>query len=289
MAMMPYPSNTLIINVDDRILDNELKLALMRSWTHIGEILVRSHAGKEEEQPRNFIHVMVKYGTRKYLSAENKESEKNWSERMAQHLLATMRKISSNNNAFNRRQRKTGNDELVLDYVEFELESGALTLEFRLDSNGGLPPSCAYIASDIRTALNAGILGEALRIRIPSTQSYLQQASANAEKKIVEQKRKREEERVRRLAQEAAQEAIEQEAAEQFMESPELIAASEIQSDDQSQPDSPLEIAPLTAEEWEVEYGDLAVDFIIDYRLWEVIYADGSSREFDSSTQQFEA
>ena len=200
MATKPYPSNIIIFNVDDRILDDDLKLALKRSWTHIGEMLVRPHAASEGSEPRNIMHVVVKYGTRSYLRSGDEERDANWSERMEQHLLSTMRKISNNNIAFNRRQRKTGDAELAIDAIEFELEAGALTLEYRLDSNGCVPASCAHIATDIRAALNAGVLGEPVRVKAPSDSSYRRQAHAYAQLKAEEAARAAVEEETRLAA-----------------------------------------------------------------------------------------
>ena len=291
MAMKPYPSNLIIFNVDERVLDEGMKLALKRSWTHIGEILVRSHAGDDDTPPCNFLHVMVKYGTRRYLRCAGGEADENWSERMEQHLLSTMRKISGNTVAFNRRQRKTGDPELALDFIEFELEAGALTLEFRLDSNGCVPVSCARIATEVREALSAGALGEPVRVRIPSARSY----SAHAEAKAAEAAREAADEEERLAAKAAAREAAEIEAEELFMESPVLVAeaqreeAAKAEAEASAHADSPLEVAPLTEEEWEAEYGVPDVEFEIDRTLWEAVYADGTTREFDSAARQFVA
>lgn len=287
MATKPYPSNIIIFNVDDRILDDDLKLALKRSWTHIGEMLVRPHAASEGSEPRNIMHVVVKYGTRSYLRSGDEERDANWSERMEQHLLSTMRKISNNNIAFNRRQRKTGDAELAIDAIEFELEAGALTLEYRLDSNGCVPASCAHIATDIRAALNAGVLGEPVRVKAPSDSSYRRQAHAYAQLKAEEAARAAVEEETRLAAEEAERLAAEAAAVERFAESPELAAEVEREEAEEARKTSPLEVPPLTDEEWEAEYGVLDADFEIDYRLWEAVYADGSSREFDPSVQQF--
>lgn len=295
MAMKPYPSNLIIFNVDERVLDEGMKLALKRSWTHIGEILVRSHAGDDDTPPCNFLHVMVKYGTRRYLRCDGGEADENWSERMEQHLLSTMRKISGNTVAFNRRQRKTGDPELALDFIEFELEAGALTFEFRLDSNGCVPVSCARIATEVREALSAGALGEPVRVRIPSARSYSEQARAHAEAKAAEAAREAAAEEERLAAEAAAREAAEIEAEELFMESPVLVAeaqreeAAKAEAEASAHADSPLEVAPLTEEEWEAEYGVPDVEFEIDRTLWEAVYADGTTREFDSAARQFVA
>lgn len=281
MTVKPYPSNIIIFNIDERAFDNEIKLALKRSWTHIGEILVRSHAGNETLEPSNFIHVTVKYGTRKFLLS-NEEADTNWNERIEQHLLSTMRKISNNIVAFNRRQRKCGDPELAFDFIEFELEAGALTLEYRLDSNGCLPASCADIASDIRQALNEGILGEVTRVKIPSAKSYQEQVTQYAAEKAASSP----DESVSADDDLLCDTADTQEDIE-FIESPDLVAKLAEQEVAASTQVSPFEVAPLTEEQWEAEYGVMDADFEINYTIWEAVYVDGTSREFNPQSKEF--
>ncbi len=52
---------------------------------------------------------------------------------------------------------------------------------------------------------------------------------------------------------------------------------------------SPLEVPPLSREEWDALYGTHEADFAVDYHLWRVVYADGSTREFDSQAEAFVA
>lgn len=275
MPSKPYPSNLIIFDLDERVFSEDIKLALIRSWVHIGQILVHTHAANDGGEPVNFMHVMVKYGTRHYLYSKDTDADENWNERMEHHLLATMRKISNNNIAFNRTQRRNGEAEVPINYIEFELEAGALTLEFLLDSNGALPLSCAGLATEVRQHLNAGELGEPVRVRVPSKASYMAQAQAAAEKKAAE-----EEAAAQAAAAAAAQEAANtDEAQPDFVEEPALVEEFE-QEEAAAAEDSPLEVRPMTEEEWEANYGVLDASFALDYRRAEAIYADGTSTEF---------
>ncbi|WP_302964397.1 hypothetical protein [uncultured Adlercreutzia sp.] len=276
MAMLPYPTNTLIFNIDDRVLDEPLKLALKRSWTHVGDLLVRGHAG-EGEAPSNYLHVMVKFGCRPYLGA-GEEADANWSERMEQHVRATLRKVSANLIAFNRNQRRDGKPELSLDYIEFSFENGALTLELLTDSNGAVPEECAVVATQVRAALNRGAIGEAVRVRVPAAASYAAQAAEAAEQAAAEEaERKAAAEEEAAGGEEAAEEVV-------FTEDPALLAEAEAQGEGAAEAVSPLEVAPLTEEEWEAVYGTPAVDFEVDYAIGEAIDADGASRAFVVAT-----
>lgn len=288
MAMKPYPSNIIMFYLDDRIYNDDIKLALKRSWTHIGEILVRSYEGAADSSPKNFIQVVVKYGNRAYLRDTNDEAQAHWTERIEQHLLSTIRKISNNVIAFNRRQRKHAEPEIAFDSLVFELESGALSLEYKLDSNGYLPPACAHIATDIREALNAGILGEPTRILIPSPASYQQQERAAAEAKAASEAVAASD--TAGAEGEQATTAVDNdETGELFIEAPELVAEIEQQEALKAKEDSPFEIAPLTEEEWQAEYGVAEADFVLDYRVWEVVSSEGTSCDFDSELKRFVA
>jgi hypothetical protein len=288
MTVRPYPSNTIILDIDEGFLDRNLKLALERSWAHVGETLVRTHVSPEDSGPYNAIRVLVKYGTRRYLwSTDGEEADANWEERMEKHIANTIHKVGNCNKAFNRNQKKAEEKEVSYDHIVFELESGALSLQFRLDSNSDVPVECARIATEIRKTLNEQGQGEGLkRIIAPSAASYRQQESAFSEA-IAEREAKRaaEEQAARRAAEEALRTA-ESEAEELFLESPELIRQSE-EKQDSGQSREEAEVAPLTAEEWETEYGFDEADFEIDYHIWEFVYEDGSSRLYDSSTAAF--
>ncbi len=316
MAMKPYPSNLIVFDMAGEGFDEELRLDIVRSWTHIGEVLVRTHTTPEGQAPRNVIHIKVKYGCRPYLAADGGESDANWAERMEQHILATMRKVSNNLVAHNRRRRREGQAEVAFSSMEFELERGAMTMEFLLDSNGAVPAECAHVATQIRAALGAGSLGQAVRVVAPSPQAFEEQAEAAAQERLA-----REQEQAAQAQEQAALEEerhaqAEQKAQERFMESPELVAAEEgrasgeeqagaeapdagAQADQAEQGDqaedpydrrvSPLEVPPLSREEWDALYGTHEADFALDYRVWRVVYADGSARDFDSGTQAFVA
>ena len=296
MALKPYPSNLIVFDMCSEEFDEELKLDIVRSWTHIGEVLVRTHNTPEGQRPCNVIHIKVKYGCRPYLKVDGGESDANWAERMEQHILSTMRKVSSNLIAHNRRRRRENLPQIAFRSMEFELERGALTLEFLLDSNGAVPTECAHMASDIRAALAAGKLGQAVRVVAPSPNAYANQVEAAR----IEREAREAQEQAKAAEQQAqedqARREAEAEAQERFMESPELVEAEEkreeaAKEEQEGEDDrvSPLEVAPLSREEWDALYGVRDADFKVDYRIWQVVDARGGTREFDSLARAFVA
>lgn len=299
MAMKPYPSNLIVFDIADKVFDEELKLDIVRSWTHIGEVLVRTHTTPEGEEPKNVIRIKVKYGCRPYLAADGGESDANWAERMEQHLLATMRKVSSNAVAHNRRRRREGLAEIAFSSMEFELERGALMLEFLLDSNGEVPTECAHMAGQVRAALAAGELGGAVRVVAPSPSAYAAQAAAARAAREAQAAQEQADAADQQAAQAQAAEQAEEQAAERFMESPELVAAEEAREQEQAAEEaaqkaeqgqvSPLEVKPLSRQEWDALYGQREADFKVDYHLWQVVDAQGAKRDFDSLAHAFVA
>jgi hypothetical protein len=274
------------LNIDERFMNRELKLALERSWAHVGDTIVRTHTSPQDADPYNFIQVLVKYGTRRYLLSADEDADANWTERMEKHLSNTFAKVGNNTKIYNRNQRKGGHDEVAYDHIDLELESGSLVLQFRLDSNSDLPVACAHIATRIRKFLNEGGWGENLRrVIIPSLESYQQQEAAFLERLPQREAERAAEEQSARQAAEEARIRAEREAEEQFLESPELAQEFEGEQDEEAR--EKVEVLPLTAEEWEAAYGFDDADFEIDYRVWELVYEDGSSRVFDSSKETF--
>ena len=342
MTVRPYPSNTVILHVDDRVLDREMKLALKRSWTYVADAVVRANhvaegneaqvegeaqgaetqvaeggeaqaaagtAGAAEAQVaaesqaadagesqatesdgfspalESYIEIRVKFGGRPYLS-DDEEAEANWSERVAKHIETTLFKVANNNKIFNRYQRNTGASELAFDHIDFVLEDGALTLEYHLDSESDVPREYAQYASEIRTLLCAGTLGDDVRrVRMPAGESWQRQVAHFEE-------HREEIEAERAAAAEAAELAAEEEeaeeeasAAESFQESPDR--AREIEAEEIDVYKQTYEPEPMTEEERKAKYEFPDADFAVDYALWDVVRGDGTSRVFDSSAKAF--
>ena len=63
----PRPSLTLIVDVDERIDSEELRLEIGRSYTYVGSALVRTHAAESDDAPvENTLRMLVKLSTRQY-------------------------------------------------------------------------------------------------------------------------------------------------------------------------------------------------------------------------------
>lgn len=272
----PRPSLTLIVDLDERLATEEVRLEVNRCYSYMGSTLVRTHAAGECE-PENVIRFLVKLGTRDYLHAGTEGADELWNDVMERWFYNELHKVSNNMRIYNRRQREIGNPELTFDWIDIELQNGELHALLHCDNVSGIDADTSKLLTQLRAAYNSEALGEApARVLLPTPESYAQQLEAGLQA------------RAQRLEQEAAAreaaaaeareaaEAAEALAEEAFLESPELLDAKggDIAAA-ASDPEEAVKESPFALDE---------ADFEVDYRLWLVEYADGTTRTFDSET-----
>ncbi len=273
----PRPSCVLILDIDEALATEETRLEVNRCYAYVGSALVRPHAA--ESPTHCYMKLMPKLGCRKYLHASDKGADELWDSVMEQWFYNQFHTISNNMRIYNRRQREEGNPELLFERLDVELEGGDLTVRLALDSTCRIPPERADVLTSARTALNSGVLGEgAIAINAPSKASLSNQVeAARAE---AEQKAQQEAEE-RAAAEKENTEAAdtpELDSADEFLESPEVADAQRIEA---------LKAEEAMREKLEEQYGEEEPDFVVDFSLWDVEYADGSLRTFDSRTNSF--
>ena len=168
--------------------------------------------------------------------------------------------------------------------------------------------------SRVREALNAGALGQdVVAVTLPSAASYEKQYAAGM---VALEARKEAEAAAARAAEEAAAaeaEAAERAAEESFMASPALVAeaaeaaleaeeaadivvrariAHDLEEVERGELDKTAEeiVAERIAEEAHLgediqkKYALPDADFAVAFDQWTVVYADGSTRDFDSTS-----
>jgi hypothetical protein len=277
---LPRPSLTLILDIDQRLDSEALRLEIARSYSHVGPTLVRTHEASENDTTSNIAHFLVKLGSRSYLRSEGKETDDLWNQVMERWFYHTFGKVGNNMRIYNRRQREIGGTELIFDWLDIDLQNGSLHTLLRLDSCSGIDPEASALLTVLRNILNDGTLGgEVVEVMMPSTASYEDQKAAGFAAKA----RHEAEEAARVVADEEVKrkerEAIELQADEEFLESPELMLSiisaqgSELKENRGESIDEMFEFSQP--------------DFPIDYRVWSVKYADGTMREFDSLSCSF--
>ena len=272
----PRPSLTLIVDVDERIDSEELRLEIGRSYTYVGSALVRTHAAAVDNAPvENTLRMLVKLGTRQYLNAGEEGSDELWNDVMRTWFENQFRKIGNQTLIYNKRQREIEDgQELMFTWLEVDLQNGQLPVRLRMNDVSSIEESAAEVLSVVREAYNSGKLGEKAsiaRISTPTAESWKQQVADGA----VAAAKRAEEERAAAEAAAAAAEveraAAEAAAEEAFLESPELVAADE-------EGEAVVEGGGVEAPELVFELDEPT--FAVDYSTWTVEYTDGTSKTF---------
>lgn len=274
----PHPSLTLVLDLDERCATEETRLEIGRCYTHVATALIRTHAPLADK-PENALRMLVKLGQRAYLSSSAEGADELWTDVMERWLRNEFYNVSNLMLIYNRRQVEEGKEPLYFDWLEVELENGALIVRMRLDSASSIPAAQSAMLSRVRDALNANALGEGVtRVSMPTDASYEAQCEAGLAAKAQREAARAEEAAQREAEEKAAAAAAEKEAEESFLESPALVAERDTGAQ-----------AAAGANEAETDepYGLEEPDFALEYSLWSIEYADGAVRAFDSSTSAF--
>lgn len=312
----PHPSLALLLDLDERLVTPELRLEIDRCYSYLGTPLVRTHPATEGD-PENVMRCLVRLGNREYLDPSVEGANELWETAIEHWLLNQIHAVDNQMKIYNRRQREEERDELVFTWLDVELQGGRLVVRFHLDSTCGLNPEDSEWVTKVRSALGEGLLGEdVVMVQLPSNASYAEQYTQGM--KALELRRAAEEEEARRAAEEAAAQAAAEEAAadEAFLASPSLVAEAEERNRAEEEASDLVVQARIREDLEKVERGELEktpeeivaeriaeeahlgediqrkyalpeADFPLTFEQWTVIYADGSQRDFDSTTAAF--
>ncbi len=310
----PHPSLALRLDLDERLVDHDLRLEIDRCYSYLGTPVVRTHpAPAADAAPVNTMVATVRVGAREYLDSSVEGADALWNDYVEHWLLNQVHALENQMKIFNRRQREEGREELSFTWLAVELMGGRLTVRFRLDSTCGIDPADSAWVGRVRQALNEGRLGtDVVEVQLPSDASFEAHRAAGlaakAEREAARAAAAAEEE-ARAAAEAAAAEAAAEEA---FLASPELVAqAAEARLEAEEAADlvvqarirEDLEAAERgetekTAEEIVAEriaeeahlgediqkkYALPEADFPIAFDHWTVRYADGTARDFDAA------
>lgn len=277
------PSPMLIMDLDERLVSKEVREEVNRCYPSVATVQIRTHAAPEGEDACNTMRLMVLYGMRDYLYSSKEGADELWNGVVEHWLESMFYKVANQMKIYNRRQREIEGTELNFSYLVVELQDGEFEVALHLDSNSDISAACVAFITQVRTLLNEGALGENVtRVQMPSDTSYAAQYEAGMEAKAQrEAQAEAEAEAVAQAEAEAAAQA-EAEAEEAFLESPELT--EEVAEAERGEDEVDLE---QLGYEIEKMYSFPEVDFALDYHMWDVAYADGTVREYDSEAGAF--
>lgn len=292
----PHPSLTLILDIDERIDSEELRLEVSRCYAHVCLTLVRTHPACEGD-PENTARFLVKMGTKAYLDSSVEGADDLWSNSVERWLHNMLYKVSNNIRIFNKRQKNNGRDALAFTWMELDLQNGALCVRLRCNSVSAVDANVSSMIGTLRTQLNAGAIGkDVVRVTMPAPAEYEVQSIAGLEEKARREAQQAQQEQIEKLTEQARRAEAERQAEEAFLESPELSKqalldetedgpSSENAHGTEDEPETPAH--PGGGEDIEELFSLDEPDFEIDYHVWEVTYANGSTRTFDSNAAKF--
>ena len=154
---------TLILDLDERVDSEELRLEVGRSYAYVGSTLVRTHAAAGEDAPvENTMRMLVKLGTRQYLAAGEEGSDELWNDVMRDWFRNQFRKLGNQALIYNKRQKEIEDGrELAFTWLEVDLQNGTLPVRLRMNDVSGIAEEAADMLSLVRDAYNEGKLGDA--------------------------------------------------------------------------------------------------------------------------------
>ncbi|MGN0038835.1 MAG: hypothetical protein ACI36Y_06875 [Coriobacteriales bacterium] len=274
------PSPIIVMDIDESLDSPELRLEVARCYPNVGAVQLRTHSGEEGQPPHNTVRLMTLFGMRSYLDSRAEGADERWNNVLLKWYESIVGKLCNHMKIFNRRQREIEGTEIYFDELVIELQEGALEARFHLDSNCDLPAREVRRLDQLREFYNSGMLGQGVAaVRMPSAASYEQQRVAGLEARAQAEARAEEEARAEQAAREQAALQAEQEAEEDFLESPAL-------NKQMAQEAGELDLEAL-GYEIERKYSFPAVDFVIRYEPWDIVNQNGACREFNPATRSF--
>ena len=103
----PHPSMALTLDLDESIVDHELRLEIDRCYSYLGTPVVRTHEGEDDEAV-NTLRMTVRVGAREYLDSSVEGADALWSDHIEHWLLNQVHAVDNQMKIFNRRQREEG-------------------------------------------------------------------------------------------------------------------------------------------------------------------------------------
>lgn len=276
------PSLTLVLDVDERLASEDTVLELKRCYTYICAPLVRKHAPESDEAPvSNTARAIVNFGTRKYLHSADEGADALWDEVVEHWVGNILHKVGSNMKAFNRRQRAIGLPEVIFDKFDIELQGGEFIVSLHPDLLGFVPEELNAAVGMARSLLNDGTFSGATRVRVPADDAYERQRAAAWETWQAEHPEPEEEQPAE------APELVDKPPAVDY-DSPEWLEYDRQRKsyENTAVPVTDSEELPNFERE-EVPEPPEPFSFEIDYSQWDVLFADGTRRRYDSSALAF--
>lgn len=278
MAML-RPSLTLVLDLDERVAGEDTVLEIRRTYAHICTPVIRTHAAQSEDAPqRNEARMIVNMGTHKYLHSTDEGADELWADIVEPWVKNILHKVGNNMKVFNDRQRKIKMPEVLFERLDVELQGDQFVVALHPDPVSMVDEELHAQVGLARELLNSGVLEGAVRVDVPSDESYEEQREAAWQAWVAEHPEAFE---------------LKPEPEPEPKSEPELTREEWLARDEEAKsyenthvaPTDSATLPPIEREEEEDEPEQF--DFEVGYDAWSVTYADGMKRSFNASTREF--
>ena len=271
--MLIHPSLIEKVSLDAREHNDEVAADIKRSFAYVGPVAVGSHEASPDAAVCNEIRLICRM-SRPYWTDEG-DGAQMW-EAMRTWLGAKAYKVESTIANFNKSRGEAGRQTVDYDRVELDMKPYALGIAC---AQGDKLPDVVALAARMRELLGAGALpADMLGVEAPCAASLSQQMQAAAAQKAQAEAEKEQDQGGQASDQVAGEDAPVQEASAEAADQ----AGDAGRDGPAPQGDAPAaDGAPESAAPERLPHAsdDLAA---VDYTLWDVRLADGTTRTFDS-------
>lgn len=284
--MTIHPSLIEKVSLDAREHNADVAADIKRSFAYVGPVTVTSHEAKEGEPVRNDLRLVCRMG-RPYWTDEGDGAEmwdvmRTWLEGKAYKVASTMAN-------FNTSRAEQGHQTVHYDRVELDMKPYALGIALTQDD---CLPAVDELAARFRELVLAGVVpADARGVEMPGAASLAEQRAAAAEQaKAAEDQTPAAEEGQPAEAAEATPSPLDEAlaaagvAAAEPAETPADGAAADGAPAEGKEPAKAAEPAPAAKPALPHASDNLES---VDTRVWDVLLADGRTRQLDSATGEW--
>lgn len=278
MAATIRPSLILNMDIDERQYSDDVIAEIKRSYSYVAPSIVAEKPVDANNPIENVIRLVVRMH-KPYWDDNDEAACEQWDAVMPKWLGNMFSKVSATVTAANAVRAKS--DEIPLPYAWMEVEFGDnVTIAQAINTDSSFPENALSVVEQVRTLMGAGALGEGVvRVSVPAYALWEAQRAqacelaggADAEDEVIEGAGETDAENGAGVAAEAALEAEKTEGIE-AADACEAVDADEAAEAVEETAPSPLPFAP---------------PFEVDRSVWGIVYADGTTRLFNSETKTF--
>jgi len=263
MPTIIHPTLLLQINLDESLYTEETVVEIKRSYSYIAPIsvtLCSTVTGSIE----NTLRFIIKL-THPYWDSNDGEANEIWEGVMNKWLKNMFYKVSSTLVGFNRVAHEKG--QVGLNFAWLELEFGNHVIILRLGEDSSILDNTLDLVNQVHSLWDTGSLKEfeLMAVRLPSRQFYAKQvavAQARAAKEEVPDAKSQENE---------GQDSTNDDAVVNGPTSKVADALERIDKDDSREVTTKTSLRE-------------PIGFDIDFSIWGLEFADGSQKQYNSST-----